>query len=125
MTYRSTQCDACRQRDLGGDVEQLAQFAVDELMPHRQRSAVPERPRREQKVLAGRVDGGAFGDICGAVAAEADEDDYGDAFEVVDVVLHRCRHPTLPARGVGGRPAVVAIRLDLDGPPAAKRFTEN
>src|SRR4051794_39591371 len=47
--------DARRQRDVLGNGQQLTQLRLDRPVPHRERTAVAERPRREQQVLAGRV----------------------------------------------------------------------
>ena len=60
VTLGSTDGDGSGYNRFVGDAEELAQLSVDEQIPRRHDPAVTDSPCRQKKVLAGRVDRGAF-----------------------------------------------------------------
>ena len=118
------QRDARRESNVVGNFEQRAQLGLDHVMPHRERPAVAQRPRREQQVLARRIHRRAFVRTRVAMALETYQHHNWSLFKVVNVVLHRCGHARLrSAFGCAGSGGVAIVAL-LIGPPRTKRPTQ-
>ncbi len=96
--------------------QQRPKVAVDELVPTGHHASIAQCPRRQQQVLAGRVDRCAVHREGLAMADHAGQDQHRHLVQVLDVVLHGPGHGRLGRRPVRTRTVVVAVGVSLGVP---------